>query len=114
MKRKIRKKMLGIRRKFDNAFVAIQSYRVYKKIIPFLENLSSIHIYYSMNNEIETKQIIRLAWARGIKVVLPRTDFEKHSLTNYVINDWNDLEPTKFNMLEPKIDCEIFQKILFL
>lgn len=108
MKSKIRKKQILKRKKFNLAYVTIQSYEIYKKLIPYLKNISSIHIYFPMNNEIDTRQIIRLCRAKGIKVILPRTDFKTNTLTNYVIYDWDDLEPTRFNMLEPKINCEAF------
>ena len=68
----------------------------------FLENKRSVHLYYPINNEVDTIPLIESLWQKGVDVIMPRTDLKQHSLDHYRITSFDQLEPTTFNLLEPK------------
>jgi len=110
MKKELRKKLLKLRKSQTDLDVINKSKSIINSLISssLLENISSVHLYFPINKEVETKELIKYLWQKKIKVLLPRTDFDNRDLVNYEITDFSQLEKTTFNMLEPKTDNTVF------
>ena len=61
-----------------------------------------LHVTYPINNEVDIRPFIRWLWSRGKRVVMPRADFREGALHNYLVQSFSELEPTRFNLYEPK------------
>lgn len=112
MKKEIRKKLLKLRKEQSNIELTSRSRTIINKLIEsdFLKNVKSVHLYYAMNKEVATLELIEYLWEKKIKVIMPRTDFKNRDLNNYEITDFSQLEKTTFNMMEPKTDNKKFIK----
>lgn len=106
MKRSIRKTQLRQRRQLDKAIVAIDSAAILAHLLELdaIRSASCVHLYYPINNEVDTTGLITYLWSNNVEVQMPRTDFEHHRIINYRITRFDQLEETTFNMLEPKVN----------
>jgi|MTBAKSStandDraft_2_1061841.scaffolds.fasta_scaffold00660_4 5-formyltetrahydrofolate cyclo-ligase len=68
----------------------------------------NFHVTFPMRNEVDIKPLIQWLWDRGKCVVMPRTDFAEKRLVNYIVRSFEDLEPTRFHMHEPKEKNPLF------
>lgn len=104
MKKSLRQEILKQRRVLDAEACRTRSRAVTQRLLDngFFERVGSVHVYYSINNEVSTLELIEALWRRGIRVVMPRTDMKNRKLDNYSISSFDQLEPTTFNLLEPK------------
>ncbi len=66
----------------------------------------NILIYVSIGFEVDTRMIIENALANGKKVFIPRVTNEKRVMKFYEINNFDELEMSKFGVYEPKISVE--------
>lgn len=111
MKKEIRKKLLKLRNAQSSFAVTTKSKSIMNTLIKSIfdnNKINSVHLYNSMNNEVDTKELIRYLWGKKITVILPRTDFENRDLVNYEITSFSQMEKTTFNMMEPKTENKIF------
>lgn len=108
MKRSIRKIQLRQRKHLSKMIVAADSAAIFRHVIHHdaVRSASCIHLYYPINNEVDTIEFIEYAWSRDIAVLMPRTDFENHCIVNYHVTSFAQLEETTFGMMEPRTDCE--------
>jgi len=84
-----------------------KSSKIFKILIEFPKYISAknILLYCSKEKEVQTEKIIKLALAKGKKVIVPITNKEKKVLEFSEIIDYdNDLEISTFNIPEPKKD----------
>lgn len=66
-----------------------------------------ILIYVSTDIEVDTINIIKMAWKDGKKVAVPRCIDNTKEMEFYYITSFDELEVRTFNVLEPKTDfCE--------
>ncbi len=80
----------------------------------FMGGRRNVHLYYPINNEVNTIVLIEQLWSKGIEVIMPRTDIPGKKIDNYRVSSFDQLESTTFNLLEPKTstpkhteDCDI-------
>jgi len=113
MKKELRKKLLKLRKSQTDSEVSSQSRSIINSLISsnLLYKTNSVHLYFPINKEVDTRELIEYLWEKKIKVLLPRTDFHNRDLVNYEITDFSQLEKTTFNMLEPKTDNQVFAGI---
>lgn len=105
MKSSIRKAQLRQRRELDTATVAADSAAILAHLLQLdaIITATRVHLYYPINNEVDTTALITHLWARKVEVQMPRTDFENHRIVHYCITSFNQLEETSFSMHEPKV-----------
>ncbi len=74
------------------------------KNIPQFIEARCIHVFVSMNerNEVNTQPLIQELISRGIKVIVPITDFESGTLNHSMLTSLEELESNKWGVLEPK------------
>jgi 5-formyltetrahydrofolate cyclo-ligase len=71
----------------------------------YLES-DTIFTYVSVKNEVDTTPLIQQAIKDHKQIAVPKVT-GKRTLTFYYITSFEDLEPAKFNLLEPKENCEL-------
>ncbi len=108
MKKQLRKTILQQRRGMDAESVLARSSAIFSAIsaLDAVIHASIIHIYYPINNEVDTRKFIQQLWQRNITVIMPRTDFTHHRIINFRVDSFDQLEPTTFSMMEPKLSCK--------
>ena len=81
----------------------IMDLMIQKKLLNLLDDFDSIALFASFNSEINLWPVIeKLCWTK--KVCLPRV--EGNDMNFYYIQSQDDLEQSKFGILEPKVECE--------
>ncbi|MEG2295285.1 MAG: 5-formyltetrahydrofolate cyclo-ligase [Oscillospiraceae bacterium] len=71
------------------------------------EDSQLILVYVSTNIEVDTMNIIKIAWKDGKKVAVPRCIDGTREMEFYYLTSFDELETRTFNVLEPKIElCE--------
>ena len=75
---------------------------------------TNYHIFFPIenNNEIDTKLIIQIAQGKDKNVVLPKTNFKKKTITNYLLTDATLMTTNKYGISEPRSGIEINEKQL--
>jgi len=61
----------------------------------------TVMAYVAFRCEADTREIMRVAWAVGKRVVLPRCNPEEKSLELYVVEDTGHLAPGAYGIMEP-------------
>jgi 5-formyltetrahydrofolate cyclo-ligase len=104
MKKSLRQEIFRRRKALDAESYWARSRAVMRRLLDngFFDRIGSVHLYYSINSEVNTFELIEEFWRRDIRVVMPRTDLKNRKLDNYPITSFDQLEPTTFNLLEPK------------
>lgn len=80
-----------------------------RKIFYYVTNLNEykdcqvLFTYVSVKNEVDTIKIIEHALSCGKTVAVPKTIPERHEMEFYCIHSLNDLQPSKFGLLEPDL-----------
>jgi len=75
------------------------------KTIPQYSNATTILFYVSAKaNEVDTHFLIREALAKGVRVLVPVTDFDRNELIISEIISMRELVPVRFGLLEPPPD----------
>jgi 5-formyltetrahydrofolate cyclo-ligase len=105
MKKSLRQEIFRQRKALDTQTHQAHSRAVTRRLLDngFLDGVNSVHLYYAINNEVNTLELIEELWRRDIRVVMPRTDLKNRKLDNYPITGFDQLEErTAFKLLEPK------------
>lgn len=105
MKKSLRQEIFRQRKALDTEAYQAHSRAVMQRLLDngVFDRIDSVHLYYSINNEVNTLELIEELWHRDIRVVMPRTDLKNHKLDNYQITSFDQLEErTAFKLLEPK------------
>ena len=68
-----------------------------------LDECDCLYTYVTLSSEIDTILIITKAFDMGIKVAVPVSITDSHTLEFYEINNLNDLVLGTYNVLEPNI-----------
>lgn len=69
------------------------------------QRASRVHIYVSIEREVDTKQMIRILLDQGKKVICPKVT-GKRALRHFFIRSEKDLESSKNGIMEPRLNCE--------
>ncbi|MFC0393427.1 5-formyltetrahydrofolate cyclo-ligase [Paenibacillus mendelii] len=64
-------------------------------------NTRSFMIYTSFRSELDTQRLIEWGWHNGLKVIVPRCLFQERSMELFAIDDWQELKPGAYGILEP-------------
>lgn len=68
---------------------------------------NTIYIYVSTQIEVDTRNIIEMAWKDGKRVAVPRCIPETRQMTFHYITSFDDLAPGTFSVLEPDKNAPI-------
>ncbi len=112
MKKSLRQEIFKQRKALDAQAYQAHSRAVTQRLLDngFLDGIHSVHLYYPINNEVYTLELIEELWRRSIQVVMPRTDLKNHKLDNYPITSFDQLEErTAYKLLEPKQSLPIHE-----
>ena len=75
------------------------------KSLPEYAEAKTVLFYVSAKpNEVDTHSLIREALSRGIRVLVPVTDFDRGELIVSEIESMEELVPARFGLLEPRRD----------
>ncbi len=72
--------------------------------LPEFQQASMVLAYLSMGEEVDTRRIIRAAWAAGKTVAIPRCVPGERAMTWHVIESFEGLETSSFGIDEPVED----------
>ena len=105
-KKQIRLTIKKERAKLSLETVQEQSDQICSKIcaLPILQSSTTICIYSSIGNEVDTSKIARIALENNKQVAYPSTNNEDNTMEFYKVNAISDLRPVKsgsFSLLEP-------------
>ncbi|HOO59406.1 MAG TPA: 5-formyltetrahydrofolate cyclo-ligase [Candidatus Mcinerneyibacteriales bacterium] len=105
-KSRLRREKIEERKGLTPGEWARRSRAVVEKLLhtDLFQNNQTFHVTFPMNNEVDIRPLIRWIWSKGKRVVMPRTDFTEKRLVNYIVHSFDDLEPTRFHMHEPKMN----------
>lgn len=76
--------------------------RLYRESV--WKNANTIGITLSINQEVETREIIKRAWELKKSVAVPKANPISHELTFYAIQSFEQLEKGHFGIMEPKVE----------
>ena len=109
-KKKIRKNMLKQRKELSPSEVSANSLRITQRLLllDVVKKSNCFHLYFPINNEVDTTELIKYLWKHNKTVIMPRTDFENKTLKNSIITSFDQLEETTFSMMEPKAYLDSF------
>ncbi len=71
--------------------------------LPEYINANTIAVYVSMRDEVQTKELIESALAKGTRVLIPKSDTISKRLTFHEINSLGELARGAFGVLEPPV-----------
>lgn len=108
IKRKLRKELRQRHAELDHDYIAQSDTGIYENISKLPEFLSAktIFTYYSIENEADTHELIRLALSMGKTVTVPVCHGEG-IMDAVIIKSLADLKPGAYNIPEPSKDAEI-------
>jgi len=109
MKQILRMQNLAKRNQLSKREVAAKSKAIEEKFLalPEFEKAKTIMLYYGVNNEVETRNLIEKALALGKRIVLPATNFEKGTMKPVELSSLDKLVETEKGLLEPKLEKEV-------
>jgi 5-formyltetrahydrofolate cyclo-ligase len=103
-KHALRKKMLEWRRSISAEEAQIKSEQIATAVrtLPEYNNAETILFYVSAKkNEVDTHALIRGALSKGVRALVPVTDFDNNELIVSELKDMSELVPARFGLLEP-------------
>ncbi len=75
---------------------------------PVFQQVDSIFTYVSTESEPDTSTILETAWQMGKLVAVPRClPGSEHLMEAVQVTSWEDLEPGRYGILEPKQDLPV-------
>lgn len=100
----IKQKQKGL----SERYILDSNRKICKNILALKEfkNASIIFCFVGRADEIDTVPIFNQAWKDGKEVVVPKC-IRKGVMEAYKIDSFQDLEPGKFGILEPKAACTL-------
>lgn len=106
-KRSLRKDKIRWRASMSAEEVHSKSIQIAANLTSLLEyaDAKTILFYVSAKpNEVDTHALIREALAKGVRVLVPSTDFDRKELLISEIKSMDELIPARFGLLEPRAD----------
>jgi 5-formyltetrahydrofolate cyclo-ligase len=107
-KQALRKEMLRWRRSLPLEEAQKKSERIGATVrtLPEYKSAKTILFYVSAKkNEVDTHALIREALSKGVKALVPVTDFDMNELIVSELLDMKELAPARFGLLEPGGDA---------
>ncbi|HLR76230.1 MAG TPA: 5-formyltetrahydrofolate cyclo-ligase [Balneolaceae bacterium] len=104
-KQKLRKTLLKRRNSLSEKEYFQKSRAICRRLTDLSEykKAKSVHCYVSINerNEVNTHPLIKKMLAEGKRVIVPISEIEKGTLRNVQLNQFKDLKPNRWGVLEP-------------
>ena len=103
MKNQLRKELIKKRKKLLKNVVLKKSNQIKKRLYDMndFKHSSTILFYVSYDNEVFTHDMIKECLSIGKKVIVPISDKKNRRLILSKLNDWADLQPGSYGILEP-------------
>lgn len=105
MKNELRRYFINNRKKISNSDKKIWDAEIKNKVIESkaYKNAKSIFIYYSTDEEIDTKEIIKKAFLDKKEVYIPKI-IGKHQMKSVLLRSFDDLVNGKYNIKTSKLE----------
>ena len=105
MKNELRRYFINNRKKISKDNKKIWDKKIKEKVIEsdFYENAKSIFIYYSTDDEIDTKEIIKKAFLDKKEVYIPKI-IGKNQMKAVLLRSFDDLVNGKYNIKTSKLE----------
>lgn len=105
-KQKLRKQMKATLNELTEAAYVQFSKRITSHLVSssLWKEAQTVALTVSVGKEVDTKEMIRLAWKENKTVAVPRTNMKERTMMFYEINHFDQLEETKIGLFEPKVD----------
>jgi len=103
MKDKVRRELIVLRKNLSKDEVFEKSNKIKNRLFKMKEfkEASSILFYVSYDNEVYTHEMIKDCIKNKKNVVVPVTDKKNKKLIFSKLENWDDLSPGAYNILEP-------------
>ena len=103
LKKELRKQLLQARDCLPEATREQAGNQIYKKVLEMLSfvNCEAVLCYVSFRSEVDTRDILEACFRSDKKVFCPKV-LGPHKMEFYRVQNWNDLEPGTYGILEPK------------
>lgn len=107
MKKQLREQIIKRRKSLTSSEVIKDSDLIKRRLFKttWYKNARCILFYVSYNNEVNTHDMIKETLKSGKKVIVPIINLEKKTLTLSRLENWDDLHPCTYSILEPKDHC---------
>lgn len=105
MKNELRRYFINNRKKISPSDKKIFDEKIKNKLLSsnYYKNAKSIFIYYSMDDEIDTKEIIKKAFLDKKEVYIPKIT-GKHQMKAVLLRSFDDLVNGKYNIKTSKLE----------
>jgi 5-formyltetrahydrofolate cyclo-ligase len=80
------------------------------RLLEILENYERIFIYVSKNEEIPTKNLIKILLESNKKVIVPKSHPKTNTISPHLITSLDDLEEGNYGIMEPKSNLPEYDK----
>ena len=106
-KNNIREKYKLLRNKLTEDEVNLKSCVIVEKFLKtrIYANSNTIHTYISVNNEVDTISLIKQSLEDNKRIAIPKV-VGLRKMSFYYINSIDNLKRGKYNILEPRDNCE--------
>jgi len=106
MKDKLRKELIEIRKNLSKQDVLDKSNKIKKRLfeIDEFKQASTILFYVSYDNEVYTHEMIKECISNKKNVIVPISDKENRRLILSQLDNWDNLKPGSYGILEPRKD----------
>jgi len=106
MKGKLRKELMEIKRNLSKIEVLNKSNQIKERLFSLKEfkQAHAVLFYISYDNEVYTHDMIKESISKGKRIVVPISDKENRRLILSEFDEWNNLEPGSYGILEPRKD----------
>jgi len=106
MKDELRKIVKEKRNRLQKIDVLTKSSQIKKRVFDLKEfkQAKTVLFYVSYDNEVCTHDMIKESVSKGKRIVVPISDKENRRLILSEFDEWNNLEPGSYGILEPRKD----------
>ncbi len=99
MKHNYRKEGLKQRRKIDLIDKKKRDDLIFNQVMGYIDGVSSVGIYISLEDEVDTHRIIQYLFDNNVKVIVPKT--HEKTLEFFEIDSFQQVAKGNFEVLEP-------------
>ena len=99
IKAKLRRELIEQRKAMTKAEKSTADESIFQQLLPFLDNVSSVFCYASMEIEVDTRRLIAHCLQRNVPVALPVSGDTE--LTFYYIENIGELKKGRYGIDEP-------------
>jgi 5-formyltetrahydrofolate cyclo-ligase len=107
MKKSLREQFLTKRKELSKSEVKKKSPQIQHRLFSLMRyrTAKNILFYVSIDNEVDTHDMIKESLARGKTVLVPKTDTTKKTCCISNLLSWDELSPGAYSILEPRQEC---------